>query len=253
MDLIRILSLWTMALLVLATSSMAQAEKPPAFGSRSQMPAAVQATPALSAAEVVRRAHLAAGGESFVRPGSLFLSGYNIIHPAGGGEVLWNHYAMWRVYGGEKRDAHVASGMVRIEAFSAGTLAMLLAFDGEQTWGKNGLMDDQSANAMWSANFGFGAIRHALDPGWTQLREPDDFIDGQLAYVVKLTDPSGGETLFAFRQRDFALLYVGFMTPRGWHERRYSHFFSHLSRQRRPAGCPGVLSFSGVVGDSSPV
>lgn len=226
MDLIRIVSFWAMALLVLAVSSAAQSQKPPARDLRAQMPSAVQAAPELSAAEILGRAHMAAGGERFVRPGSLFLSGYNIIHPPGGSEVLWDHYAMWRVYGGEKRDAHVVSGMVRIEAFSGGTLAMLLAFDGEQTWGKSGLMEDQSASAMWSANFGFGAIRHGLDSGWTQLRQPDDFVDEQLAYMVKLKDPSGGETLFGFRQRDFATLYVGFTTPRGWHERRYSHFFS---------------------------
>ena len=44
--------------------------------------------------------------------------------------------------------------------------------------------------------------------------------------MVELTDPAGGQTLFGFRQSDFATVYVGFDTPRGWHERRYSHFFS---------------------------
>lgn len=226
MKIIRIICLST-ALLIAPTLAMnALAQKPPASDRRFDMPAVEQANPDLTAAEIVRRGHAAAGGEIFVRPGSLFLSGYNIIYPAGGEELLWDHYAMWREFGTEKRDAHMASGKVRIEAWTQDTLALLLAFDGEQTWDKNGLMEDQSANAMWSANFGFGAIRHALDEGWTQLRETDDFIDGQLAYVIKLKDPSGGETLFAFRQSDFATLYVGFTTPRGWHERRYSHFFS---------------------------
>ena len=31
--------------------------------------------------------------------------------------------------------------------------------------------------------------------------------------------------MFGFRQDDFAILTVGFDTPRGWHQRRYSDFF----------------------------
>ena len=69
-------------------------------------------------------------------------------------------------------------------------------------------------------------LRNALDEGWTQTRKQDRLIDGTPTFMVALTDPSGGETLFGIRQADSALLYVGFDTPRGWHERRYSHFYS---------------------------
>lgn len=200
--------------------------QPPPLDARSAMPAATQHEVSLDGAEIIRRAHAAAGGETFVRPGSLFLSGYNLIRSPDGGERLWDRYAMWRVFGDEKQDAHQANGRVRIEAWTGDALALLLTFDGAQTWNQDGLMEDQSANSLWSANFGFGAIRNALDPGWTQARRPDDLIDGQPAYLVELTDPSGGKTLFGFRQADFAILYVGFDTPRGWHERRYSEFFS---------------------------
>ncbi|MEM1411108.1 MAG: hypothetical protein AAGH19_02035 [Pseudomonadota bacterium] len=211
---------------LLLASSFATAEAPPPLPERSQLSTAVQTQPDLAGAEIIRRAHEAAGGDAFVRPGSLFLSGYNIIRSPDGQERLWDRYAMWRVFGDEKLDAHAANGMVRIEAWSDDALAMLVAFDGESTWNQDGRMADQSANAMWSANFGFGAIRNALDEGWTQSRRPDDLIDGQAAYFVELMDPSGGKTLFGIRQSDFAILYVGFDTPRGWHERRYSHFFA---------------------------
>lgn len=214
------------ALMLVVSVQPVFADRPPALAERAAMSTAVQNNPALSGAEILRRAHTAAGGELFVKPGSLFLSGYNLIRPSAGAEVLWENYAMWREFADEKADAHVASGKVRIEGWSHGELALLLAYDGVQTYDKNGLMEDQSANAMWSANFGFGAIRNALDEGWTQERQPDDFVDDQPAYFVKLTDPTGGTTLFAFRQSDYAILYVGFDTPRGWHERRYSHFFS---------------------------
>jgi len=211
--------------LVALPAPAAQAEAPPKLAERDTMDAAVQKRPDLDGAEIIQRAHAAAGA-SFVQPGSLFLSGYNIIRAPDGSERLWDQYAMWRVFDDEKSDAHQANGQVRIEAWSGGQLALLLAFDGEQTYNQDGRMEDQSANAMWSANFGFGAIRNALDEGWRQQRRPDDLIDGQPAYLVELTDPAGGSTLFGFRQSDFAILYVGFDTPRGWHERRYSHFFT---------------------------
>lgn len=207
----------------LGVSAMAWCQ-PPALPARGDMPAAVQAEPHLSGADIIAWAQEAAGGDLFVRPGSLFLKGYNLIR-RDGDEVVWDRYAMWRVFADEKGDAHAASGKVRIEAWTGDELAMLLAFDGETTYTAEGPMAGQSANAMWSANFGFGAIRNALDEGWTQARRPDRLIDGAPAFMVDLTDPSGGKTLFGIRQRDFAVVYVGFDTPRGWHERRYSHFF----------------------------
>lgn len=189
------------------------------------MPAAVQENQSLSASEIIQNAHTAAGGETFVKPGSLFLSGYNIIRGAGD-EVLWDRYAMWREFSSSKEDAHAVNGRIRIEAWSGNELAMLISFDGSTTYNKDGPMADQSANAMWSNSFGFGAIRNALDGGWVQTRKVDRLIDGNASYMIELKDPSGSETLFGIRQEDFAIVYVGFNTPRGWHERRYSNFFT---------------------------
>lgn len=197
---------------------------PPMLENRAGMPGAVAVNPEVSAAEIIAKAHAAAGGEIWVRPTALKLSGYNIIHRPGG-VVVWDRYAMWRVYADEKANAHTADGKVRIEAWTGEDLALLLTFDGTTTYNAEGPLDDQSANAMWGSNFGYGAIRNALDKGWTQTRLPDDLIDGAPAYMVELTDPSGGMTRFGVRQADFAVVYVGFDTPRGWHERRYSHFY----------------------------
>lgn len=225
-DSLRQSALASVVLVMIAlTGSHVLADAPPALDERGSMITAQQIEPALDGKSIIERAHTAAGA-SFVRPGSLFLSGYNIIRGPDGSERLWDQYAMWRVFDDEKPDAHQANGQVRIEAWSGDQLALLLAFDGQQTYNQDGLMEDQSANAMWSSNFGFGAIRNALDEGWSQQRRPDDLIDGQPAYLVELTDPAGGTTLFGFRQSDFAILYVGFDTPRGWHERRYSNFFT---------------------------
>jgi hypothetical protein len=133
---------------------------------------------------------------------------------------------MWRVYPEEKGDAHAADGKVRIEGRSGGALALLIAFDGKKTYGPGGPLPDQTANAQWAENFGFGAIRFAMNEGWSRKRLPDDFIDGELAFLIELKDPAGGVTRFGVGQKDYRVLSVGFDTPRGWHERRYSYFFS---------------------------
>jgi hypothetical protein len=190
----------------------------------------------LDGAAIIRRAHDAAGGETFVKPGALFLSGQNTLYGRDGTQRIWDQYAMWRVFADEKADAHAANGKVRIEAWQGDSLAMLLSFDGEATYNQSGRMEDQSANAMWSNNFGFGAIRNALDEGWTQERRSDRTIDGKPAFMVQLTDPSGGQTLFGVHQESAEILYVGFDTPRGWHERRYSDYFSKPGLSWRQAG-----------------
>jgi len=195
-----------------------------------------QVKPGLDGATIIALAHEAAGGATFVEPGALFLSGHNVIYGRDGGARTWDRYAMWRVFADEKADAHAANGKVRIEAWQGGKLAMLLSFDGQATYNQSGRMEDQSANAMWSNNFGFGAIRNALDEGWTQDRRSDRTIDGKPAYMVQLTDPSGGKTLFGFERSSLQILYVGFDTPRGWHERRYSDYFSKPGLDWQQAG-----------------
>lgn len=195
-----------------------------------------QSKPGLEGSMIVALAHEAAGGDTFVDPGALFLSGYNVIYSSSGGAKTWDKYAMWRVFADEKAAAHAANGKVRIEAWQGSKLAMLLSFDGEATYNQSGRMEDQSANAMWSNNFGFGAIRNALDEGWSQDRRSDRTIDGKPAYMVQLTDPAGGKTLFGFDRSSFEILYVGFDTPRGWHERRYSDYFSKPGTDWQQAG-----------------
>lgn len=199
---------------------------PPDVSRRAELPTAVQVNPDLSGRDILAAAHEAAGGDAWRDVKSLYLEGYNIIRRADGSEVLWDRYAMWREYSSSKANAHAAEGKVRIEAWTGTSLAMLIAFDGETTYDQNGPVPEDVAAKAWASNFGFGAIRNGLDAGWTQARLPDDLIDGAAAYMIELTDPSGGKTRFGIRQSDFATVYAGFDTPRGWHERRYSHFFS---------------------------
>ncbi|MEM9705279.1 MAG: hypothetical protein AAF850_04290 [Pseudomonadota bacterium] len=179
----------------------------------------------LSARQIISRAHRAAGGETWRKPRSLRLTGYNVTY-RDGQVIYYDEYSMHRVYADAKPDSRTADGRVRIEAKKDGETAFLLTFDGTRTYNQDGPLADQSANNLWSSNFGYGAIRNALDDGWTQKRLPDDLVDGRWAHFVELTDPSGGTTRFGIDAERYAIVYVGFDSPRGWHERRYSNFYS---------------------------
>ena len=179
----------------------------------------------LTARAIIERAYVQAGGDEWVNPTSLMMEGYGLFWRGSEQWVRYEPYRMWRVFPDTKSDAHAADGRVRIEAMQEGNVVFQIAFDGTTTYNQDGPLDDQADSDRWASNFGFGVIRHALDPGYTVTRLPDDSVDGAAAYTVKITDPAGGSTLFRIRQEDFAIVSVGFDTPRGFHERLYSDFF----------------------------
>jgi hypothetical protein len=135
-------------------------------------------------------------------------------------------YEMWRVYPDMTSAAHSANGRVRIQYSCGGKLDTLLTFDGQSSYTMKGKMPPSDADKQWAENFGFGVIRYALDDGFKVGRLPDDVIDGRPAFIVRVTDPSGGKTVFGVAQDNFQVLKVSFATPRGWHERIYSDFFT---------------------------
>jgi len=180
----------------------------------------------LNAAEIIRAAHAHAGGPEWVSPKTLSMKGYAVFYPAGQYQMNDRH-EMWRVYPQTKADAHTADGKVRIDSVRGGEMIFQIAFDGSVTYDKNGPLEGDEGTDRWRASFGFGVIRFALDDGYKLRREADDLVDGRPVYTTIVTDPQGGETLFGIAHDNFAILKVGFDTPRGWHERIYSDFFSN--------------------------
>ena len=195
------------------------------FMSAAAGPPAVEPPDTLSATEIITRAYEHAGGDAWVNPKSLLMEGYGLFWQGGERFVRYEPYRMWRVYPASKQAAHSADGRVRIEAFREDEPVFQLSFDGTHTYNQDGRLEDSADSERWSSNFGFGVIRHALDDGYRASRLPDDYVDGASAYAIRVTDPQGGETLFRVRQSDFAIVSVGFATPRGWHERIYSDFY----------------------------
>lgn len=178
----------------------------------------------LTAQEIVQRAHANAGGESWVRPSTLVMTGHATFF-AGAKQVNNDRHEMWRVYPGSKANTHQADGKVRIRSMRGETVVFDVAFDGTHTTANGQRTAEPADSNRWAANFGFGAIRHGLDEGYTLKRLPDDAVDGRPAHFVELTDPSGRKTQFAIATDNYDVLQVGFETPRGWHNRIYSDFF----------------------------
>ena len=134
---------------------------------------------------------------------------------------------MYRIYDADKTEAHRADGKVRVISIRNGTPVFDVSFDGQRTYTKDGPQPQSEADKRWASNFGFGVIRHALDEGYRLSRLQDDLVDGKPAYLIRVTDPVGGETQFAIAHSDYAILKVGFDTDRGWHERIYSNFYQN--------------------------
>lgn len=213
--------------LLVCTSAQAGTRPPP--GPDRPLIGARMDQPNLSARTIVERATAAAGGESWRRPTTLYLEGYGTFYAADGTPLINESHRMWRVYPAFKPDAHNADGKVRIESIRGGQVVNYTAFDGARSYGLNGLLPPSAADTQWAENFGFGVIRYALDDGYSLARQPDDLVDGQPVYRIEVTGTNGAKTTFGIAYRSFQILSVGFATPRGWHERIYSEFFTKRS------------------------
>lgn len=180
----------------------------------------------LPARTVMERAIEAAGGASWSDAKTLQLKGYGKFWPKGAeeGSYIADDYRMWRVFSGARTVSHGPDGWVRIDSKAKGKVLFQVAFDGETTWTQNGVVPAEQAAKLWANNFGFGIIREALEEGFRLARKPDDYIDGHASYLIEITDPNGAVTMFGIGKADYAIRYVGFDTPKGFHERRYNDF-----------------------------
>jgi hypothetical protein len=166
------------------------------------------------------------GGEAWANARTLVLSGRAVFWgPEGAApKTMADEYRMWRVFDPARRAAHAAEGKVRILVKSGGKIVFDVGFDGTTTWTERGITPPAEAAAFWASNFGFGIIRRAGDPGFTAVRLADDSIDGHRLYMVRLTDPAGGITLFGIDAASHAIRSMGFASPKGWHVRTYDDF-----------------------------
>ena len=181
---------------------------------------------------ILARATQAAGGAEWANAKTLMLSGRAVFWgPTGAApRSTADSYTMWRVYDPGRTVAHAAEGKVRIIAKSGEKQIFTVGFDGITTWTEKGITPPVEAASFWASNFGFGIIRHALEPGFKAERLADDSIGKHALFIVRLTDPNGGITLFGIDAKTYAIRSMGFTTPKGWHLRTYDDF----ARLKRP-------------------
>jgi hypothetical protein len=175
---------------------------------------------------IIARAAEVAGGEAWLSPATLWLEGRAEFYAPDKPGVVRRaeSYVMWRVLDPNRTAAHGPDGKVRITARSGGRLLFDVGYDGETTWNERGVVPKAEADAYWAANFGFGIIRMALKQGFKLELAPNRTIDGHALDMVRIVDPGGQATLFGIDAKSRYIRYMGFATPRGWHERVYDDF-----------------------------
>jgi hypothetical protein len=177
-------------------------------------------------ATIFDRATAAAGGEAWANAKSLILEGHAVFWGATGAEPksTADSYIMYREFDPNRSAAHGAEGKVRIIVTNKTKPVWTVGYDGQTTWTERGITPKVEADSFWASNFGFGIIRHARKPGFKAERVADGQEGRHPLFMVRLTDPSGGITLFGIDQKSYAIRTMGFMTPKGWHERVYDNF-----------------------------
>ncbi|KWV90769.1 hypothetical protein [Erythrobacter sp. YT30] len=181
-----------------------------------------------TAREVVARGLDAHGGDVFLDPKTLQLTGTaTFFDPATGrARSTADDYRMWREFDRGRKEAHGADGKVRIIARQGDQVLFEVGYDGATTWTQDGIMPKEKADAYWASNFGFGIIRSALDDGFTLSFAPDRNVGGHPVSLIRITDPGGQETLFGFDKQSGFIRYMAFDSSRGFHERIYDDFMA---------------------------
>ncbi|WP_373488206.1 hypothetical protein, partial [Blastomonas sp.] len=189
-------------------------------------PSASRAQSEDSARAILERAVAAAGGEAWLNPSTLYLAGRAVFYAPDSAQPrsTADDYRMWRAMSENRTTAHGAEGKVRIIAKSGARTLFEVGYDGETTWTEKGIMPRDQADAYWASNFGFGIIREALSPGFEVERAPDREVGGHPIWLIRIVSPDGGRTLFGIDQQSHFIRYMGFSTPRGFHERHYDDF-----------------------------
>jgi hypothetical protein len=220
----------------------------PIIFAASLSPAALAAPAEPDGRAILAMATEAHGGEDWAKVRTLLLRGRAVFWGKSGAEPTSapDSYVMYREFDPNRQAAHGAEGKLRIIVSNKGKSLWTVGYDGETTWNDKGVVSKAEADAYWANNFGFGIIRHALKPGFTAERLADGNVDGAATYTVRLTDPTGSESLFGVDRQSHAVRMVGFATPRGWHVRTYSGFFRPKSMRKWLQAGKVTLYYNGV-------
>ncbi len=181
----------------------------------------------MTARDIVAKAIEQAGGEAWRGARTMHMKGIATLYRGGTYDKVTEatRYEMWRVYAAANNNAHQANGKFRLDSEKDGHILFQSAFDGQQAYDANGpIANADDGRRDESGAYGFGIIRFALNEGFKLERLADDQVEGNPAQFVKITDPTGGVTIFGVDMRDYSIRTVEYDTSRGWHQRIYSDF-----------------------------
>lgn len=176
--------------------------------------------------QVLEQAVQAMGGKTWLTPSGLQLEGEATFYRGDSSQPTSHagRYVMWRGIDPNRTSAHGADGTVRISASAKGRSLFEVGFDGRTSWTDKGILSKTAADAFWASNMGFGIIRQALNDGFKLERAPDRAVEGHELAMIRVIDPAGAPTLFGIDRNSRFIRYMGFRSPRGWHERTYDDF-----------------------------
>ena len=179
--------------------------------------------------EILALAVAKAGGDTWQNPETLMLSGNATFTPFGqitaDKKMVFDQYALFRVFPLENNAAHQANGKIRFDAFEGDECFFKLVFDGK----KSNMFLSETAKPYekhfsWSNNFGFSIIRFANREGFKLERLTDDNIDGHECYILQITDPNQSKTVYGIDKTHHYIRYLAFNTEVGFHHRIYADF-----------------------------
>jgi len=179
-----------------------------------------------TARQIVERAFESAGGVAWRYPGTIWLTGRYYDFKGGVEPVVYEPYELYRVQPRDHPRGHVADGKIRVSSYKDGKPTLQIAFDGAKTYDINGPTGEGADAPFWRLTMGFGMIRFALDPAYKLERLPDEAVDGNDAWTIKVSDAVGEHTLVSVRKTDARIVRIVFATPRGLHDRIFSDFFT---------------------------
>jgi len=177
--------------------------------------------------QIVQWAAERAGGDAWLHARTNRMEGWAELCRGGvfGQCVRADRYVMHRVYPTSLQSAHAGTGKFRLDASSEGKVLFSMSYDGERSYDQHGPLPPERAARSEASGFGFSAIRFAGAPGFRLERLADDSVEGHPCFVVRVTDASGAQTLFAIDQESAYIRLAAWDTPKGWHHRVYSDFY----------------------------
>lgn len=174
--------------------------------------------------DILARAAVAAGGESWRSVDSLYLDGkiqyFSRFTPLPRSTA---RYQVWREFDRNTEINHPNQGRARVRVSSPSEVLRDVRFLGPQADGDE---QEQSADgSAWENAFAIELIRVAGENETYQLfRLPDANVHGHTTYTIRVVAPTGQETIASIDKQSLMIRAIRTLDGKAWRERIYDDF-----------------------------